>query len=136
MTDPRPAGEAPDHGPDIELLNRLRRVDYDTVIVVSDLHMGPGIDPITGMYAREENFFGDHAFLPGSSTNDLDAVINLDSTVDDHHERVHDLRIEQQAPRASERRLGDRPQVFVAEIRAVGVFRHELTACFAPEKTI
>lgn len=34
----------------------------DTVLVVSDLHLGPGRDPATGRFARTENFFADDAF--------------------------------------------------------------------------
>lgn len=35
---------------------------FPSILVVSDLHLGPGMDETTARWARTENFFSDHAF--------------------------------------------------------------------------
>jgi hypothetical protein len=35
---------------------------FPSILVLSDLHLGPGMDKVTGRWARTENFFSDDAF--------------------------------------------------------------------------
>ena len=58
----------------------------DLVLVVSDLHLGDGQDPVTGRYSKRENFFADRAFSaflehhdPRSSSDTALLVINGDA---------------------------------------------------------
>jgi len=47
---------------ELALHDGLRAAGPALVVVVSDLHLGEGVDGVTGRYARTENFFADDAF--------------------------------------------------------------------------
>jgi UDP-2,3-diacylglucosamine pyrophosphatase LpxH len=51
-----------DHDSERQLLVALTTAPPDTVLAVSDLHLGVGRDPVTGTFAVVENFFADEAF--------------------------------------------------------------------------
>jgi UDP-2,3-diacylglucosamine pyrophosphatase LpxH len=41
---------------------RMLKTPFQSILVVSDLHIGPGVDPVSTRWARTENFFCDQSF--------------------------------------------------------------------------
>lgn len=47
---------------EVARLDRVEATTWGEVLVVSDLHLGEGVDPVSGQTARHENFFEDAPF--------------------------------------------------------------------------
>src|SRR3954468_20970346 len=43
-------------------LSLMVKIPFRSILIVSDLHLGPGVDAVSTRWARTENFFCDEAF--------------------------------------------------------------------------